>query len=314
MAMSDAAVSFSVIPAGHQVRLEDRVSYAYLEYAKLIQDRTGVVALCDEEGELRRQSVQIPVGSLALLMLGPGTSISSSALTSCTRAGATVLFSGGGGVPAYTTAAPLTSSARWAIAQAKLVSNERYQREAALTLYKRQFGLEDMSGGSIRTMRGMEGQRMRILYKQLAQRYRVKGFKRKVDSTDDVNVALNIANSILYGCAASACAAIGVSPALGIIHRGDSRSLLFDLADLYKPSIALPTAFSVAGSEDVPLKVRTQIRKAIVSHRMLEGMLDALMTVLTPHLPGREDDRLIGDTAGDEVPGHLQYGTDLSED
>lgn len=310
MSLSDDAIAFSVIPAGQQVRLEDRISYAYLEYAKVVQSRTGVVAIHDDEGTLRKRTIQVPVGSLALLILGPGTTISHAAATSCTRAGATILFGGGGGVPAYTTATPLTSSARWAIAQARLVSNERHQREAALILYKKQFGMEDMPGGSIRTMRGIEGQRMRLLYKQLAQKHKISGFKRDVSATDGVNIGLNLANSMLYGCAASACAAIGVNPALGIIHRGDARSLLFDLADLYKPRVTLPVAFVSAKSEDVPSAVRKAIRKAIVSEGLLVGMLDALMEVLTPHLPSREDDRLIGDTLTSEMVGHTQYGKD----
>ncbi len=33
-------------------------------------------------------------------MLGPGTSISAAAATSCTRSGTTIMFTGGGGVPA----------------------------------------------------------------------------------------------------------------------------------------------------------------------------------------------------------------------
>lgn len=308
MAMSESAVAFSVIPAGQQVRLEDRVSYVYFEHANVVQDRTGVVAYSTDEGEISRRAIQVPVGSLAVIILGPGTSITQAAATSCARAGATVLFSGGGGVPAYTAATPLTSSARWAIAQANLVSNERHQRNAAMKLYKKQFGMEDMVGGTIRSMRGIEGQRMRKLYRQLAQRHGVSGFRRDVSALDGANVGLNIANSILYGCAASACAAIGVNPALGVIHRGDARSLLFDLADLYKPTVTLPIAFEYHDAEDVPAQVRKAVRKAIVRDSILTGMLDALMSVLSPHLPSRDDDRLIGDTLTAEVEGHTQYG------
>lgn len=309
MAMSDDAVAFSVIPPGQQVRLEDRVSYVYLEHSSIAQDRTGVVAYSSDQDGMVRQEIQIPVGSLALIILGPGTSITHAAATSCTRAGATILFAGGGGVPAYTLATPLTSSARWSIAQAKLVSNVRFQRDAAMTLYKRQFGMEDQIGGSIRSMRGIEGQRMRLLYRQLAKQHGVTGFKRNVEAEDGVNIGLNIANSIMYGCAASACAAIGVNPALGIIHRGDARSLLYDLADLYKPTVTLPIAFECANADDVPFAVRRAVRKALVRDDILVGMLDALMEVLRPHLPDRDDDRLIGDVLGEEVPGHVQYGS-----
>ena len=157
-------------------------------------------------------------------------------------------------------------------------------------------------------MRGLEGRTMRNRYQELARKHGVQGFRRDVKSEDAVNASLNVINSILYGCAAAACAAISVNPALGVIHRGDSRSLLFDLADLYKASTALPVAFAAAQKENAVEAARGQLRAAIHKERMLEGMLGALMEILTPHLPSRDDDRLIDD-AGEEVEGHRQYGT-----
>ena len=124
-----------------------------------------------------------------------------------------------------------------------------------------------------------------------------------------VNVSLNLANSILYGCAGAACSAIGVNPALGIIHRGNVRSLLFDLADLYKPTMTIPLAFSATTAEDPLIFVRRKIRAAIFEKHVVVRMLDALMQVLSPHLPRRDDDRLIG-SVGEEVSGHIQYGKD----
>ena len=44
MAYSEEALAFSTIPTKDQVRLEDRVSYLYLEYCQVRQDRTGVIA------------------------------------------------------------------------------------------------------------------------------------------------------------------------------------------------------------------------------------------------------------------------------
>lgn len=309
MSYSEEALAFSTIPTDHQVRLEDRVSFLYLEYCVVRQDKTGVIAYGGdtEKGVIAGKRVQLPVSGLSVLMLGPGTSITQPAITSCTRAGTTVMFTGGGGVPAYSHATPLTSSARWAIAQARLVAQEKNQRAAALVLYKKQLGIEHMPGGNITAMRGLEGRAIRNLYRDTAKKYRISGFRRQVDADDNVNMALNIANSILYGCAAAACAAIGVNPALGIIHRGDARSLLFDLADLYKPSLSIPVAFSCHSSSDLAEDVRAGVRKELVKQQVLKGMLQTLMEVLTPHLPERDDDRLISDR-GEEVEGHTQYG------
>ncbi|QOR47682.1 type I-E CRISPR-associated endonuclease Cas1 [Trueperella pecoris] len=307
MAYSEEALAFSTIPVNHQIRLEDRISYLYLEYTTIRQDKTGVVAYSREDDEDIRQTIQIPAAEIAVIVLGPGTSISHAAMVSCARAGATVVFGGGGGMSAYTVATPLTTSSKWAIAQARLVSNEARQRDAAKLLYQKQFGLDEVDGMSIAVMRGIEGRTMRNLYRDLAKRYKVANFHRDTTSDDNVNAGLNLANSLLYGCAAAACAAIGVSPALGVIHRGNQRSLLFDLADTYKPSLSIPIVFKHAHDPEAMASIRREIRAAFVSQGVLEGMLSTLMEILSPHLPDRDDDRLIGGR-NHEVAGHTQYG------
>lgn len=110
----------------------------------------------------------------------------------------------------------------------------------------------------------------------------------------------------LYGGAASACAALGVNPALGIIHRGDHRSLLFDLADIYKATLLMPIAFQVA-SEVQPLEyARKTLRQQLYKKRVLGEMLKTLMEVFAPLLPTADGDRLIDDDG--EAAGHKQYG------
>lgn len=71
MAYSNEALAFSQIPPSHQIRLEDRISFAYLERANVIQDRTGVVALSQIDGRNTRRSIQIPVGGISVLYLDP---------------------------------------------------------------------------------------------------------------------------------------------------------------------------------------------------------------------------------------------------
>ena len=308
VAYSEGALAFSTIPADHQVRLEDRVSYLYLEKAAIRQDKIGVVAYSSSDDQQLMRRIQLPVSGLAVLMLGPGTSISAAAATSCSRAGTTVMFTGGGGVPSYSHSTPLTTSARWAIAQARLSASETKQRKAAVILYSIQLGLDlDAETQSISVMRGLEGQYMKTLYKNLAKKHNIKNFRRQVTHDDPINQGLNLANSILYGCAASACAALGINPALGIIHRGDARSLLFDLADLYKPTISIPAAFECSKEDDHLPALRRQMRSAIYRKEVLKDMLNVLMKILEPHLPERIDDRLIAGR-GEEVPGHTQYG------
>ncbi len=305
MSYSENALAFATLPVSHQVRLEDRVSFAYIDKAVVYQGRTGVWVAQSDDGENVKYQIQLPVGGIAVLALGPGTSISHPAMMSLARSGTTVMFAGGGGNNAYAAATPLTSSSRWAIAQAHLISDIEKTQEAAIIMYKQQLGIEMMPGGSINTMRGLEGRTIRDLYRALAKKHKIGSFRREVAADDPVNSGLNLGNSIMYGCAAAACTAIGVNPALGIIHRGNRRSLLFDLADLYKPSVTIPLAFESAGEEDPMATVRQGVRQAIHKQKILAGMVSTLMGVLSPHLPDRDDDRIVGDDA--EASGHTNY-------
>lgn len=260
--------------------------------------------MSNDEGEKDRVRIQLPVGGIAVLALGPGTSITQPAVMSLTRSGTTIVFSGNGGFNAYAAATPITSSHRWAIAQAHLIADEDATTAATVLLYKRQLGLGILPGSTVNSMRGIEGRTIRDLYKQLARKHKIQGFKRDTASDDPVNNGLNMGNAIMYGCAAAACTSIGLSLSLGIIHRGNSRSLIFDLADLYKPSVTIPIAFQSIGDEDPMASVRRSVRSAIPQEHpgrnagCAHGGTDALS-------PLRDDDRII--SADGEVSGHTNY-------
>lgn len=319
MNYSENARAFSRIPVASQVRLEDRVSYLYLEHAQVVQNRTGVWAVREGEpnpdghrtpGGASKEQVQIPVGGICVVMLGPGTSVTQPAMTSMANSGATVLFTGGGGVSTYAAAVPLTSSARWAHAQARMWADEKSLIAAARHLYLTRFSVFPADvNASLNAMRGLEGRLVRDTYQSCARNAGQKYFKRDPTADDPVNVSLNVANGILYGCAASACAALAVNPALGIIHRGNARALLFDLADVYKTTLSIPAAFR-ASNEPNPLEaVRKDVRAQIHRRKLMPAMVGLLCEVLAGHLDGtNRGDQLIGD--GTLVPGHVNYAPD----
>jgi len=312
---SDKALAFNRIPVADQVRLEDRVSFLYLEYSQVVQDRTGVWAIRDAgpgpDGDRAtgpdKERVQVPVGGICVIMLGPGTSVTQPAMTSMANSGATVMFTGGGGVPAYASAVPLTSSSRWAQAQARMWTNETALIAAARQLYLTRFpGFPAGVAVSLNAMRGLEGRMVRDCYQLCARNAGQKYFKRDPTADDAVNTALNVANGILYGCASSACATLAVNPALGIIHRGNSRALLFDLADVYKTTISIPAAFRAANEDDPIGAVRKDVRVQIHKKGLMPAMVALLCDILADHLDGGDGgDQLMGD--GGLVPGHTNY-------
>lgn len=306
MAYSPTALQFASVGAVDQVRLSDRVSFLYLEYSQIVQGRTGVLALQSEGDEQIHSEIQIPVGSIAVLMLGPGTSITQPASATLAAAGTTVMFTGGGGIHTHASAKPLTTSARWAEAQAHLWASHRNRLLAARTLYGARIGGNMVMpiDAKLATLRGLEGQMMKAEYKRLAIKNRVS-FRRDSQAGDPVNIGLNIGNSILYGVASSVCSALSLNPALGIIHQGNVRALFYDLADVYKQGITLPIAFDSAKEADPAMYVRRTVRKAISQRQVLHHMLSLTMQILTPHLGGVDGDVLLGDKG--TVAGHTNY-------
>jgi CRISPR-associated protein Cas1 len=209
--MIEFDTAFGKLPPAKQSRFEDRVSFLYLDHRKITQDSFGVVAWgTDSSGELSKDVLQIPVGGLAFLALGPGTSITNAAMTSATRYGCVVAFVTGGAVSANSIISPLTSSSKWAIAQAKVVSNDTLARKVAKEFYFKQFGVDSFAG-SIAQMRAIEGSLMKKAYAAEAKRNKIVNFRRNSKSEDNVNVALNICNSILYGISAAAVGALGMN-------------------------------------------------------------------------------------------------------
>lgn len=321
MTYSEKARAFSRIPVADQVRLEDRVSFLYLEYAVVVQDRTGVWAIREGEPDTsgqrppgpEKERIQIPVGGICVVMLGPGTSVTQPAMTSMANSGATVMFTGGGGIPSYAAAVPLTTSSRWAHAQARMWADEAALIAAARKLYLNRFPVFPVRINiSLNSMRGMEGRLVRDTYQLCARNAGRKYFKRDPTADDPINAALNVANGILYGCASSACATLSINPALGIIHRGNSRALLFDLADVYKTTISIPAAFRAADEADPIAAVRKDVRAQIHKRHLLPAMVALVCDLLAEHLDGADrGDQLLGE--GSIVPGHTNYAPESDQ-
>lgn len=123
-------------------------------------------------------------------------------------------------------------------------------------MYRMRFDDDVPDGTTLEQLRGMEGQRMKALYRILAQQHDIGRFRRNYhptqwDQQDPVNLALSSANTRLYGIVHAALLALDCSPALGFVHTGTQHAFVYDLADLYKAH-----AFSELGKRRVPLHVR----------------------------------------------------------
>jgi CRISP-associated protein Cas1 len=306
MGYSQAALNLRRPAVVDLPRLSDRITFLYLDMVRVVQEDTGVTAW-DESGA----AIPVPSAGLSVLLLGPGSSITSPAASTLFRNGTTLIYAGSGGSAFSPTPRPLTARAQWAQAQARMWASPENRRQVARTLFARRFpALEWPDTAPISMMRGLEGSEVRRAYKAAAKKAGLSGWRRETDTTkaaDPVNPLPNLANSILYGAALAACSALGLNPALGAIHQGAASALLFDLADMHKTRSSIPLAFSAAGAVDAPARVRRGMRDYLIKNKVLQRDIELLVEILTPFLEEDPGDVLLDD--GDHpVPAGKNFG------
>jgi CRISPR-associated protein Cas1 len=228
------------------IPLKDRSAIIFLQYGQLdVID--GAFVLVDQNGV----RVQIPVGGLACLMLEPGTRVSHAAVVLCAQVGCLLIWVGEGGVRLYSAGQPGGARADRLLFQARTALDETARLNVVREMYRRRFGETPPSRRSVEQLRGMEGVRVRELYKLLAQRHGVEWKARRYEpetwlSADIPNRCLSSATACLYGLCEAAILAAGYAPAIGFLHRGKPQSFVYDMADLYKFETVVPAAFATA--------------------------------------------------------------------
>lgn len=269
----------SEVPITRQLtsRVEDRISFLYAEKCT-VNRHDNALTLSDYRGV-----VHVPATTLASLLLGPGTKISYAAMALLGDSGVTVVWVGEKGIRYYASGRSLAKSSRMAMAQAEIVTNQRRRLACARQMYALRFPGEDVSALTMAQLRGREGARMKKIYAANAERTGVFWQRRSYnpndfESGDPINRALTAANAALYGVAHAVIVSLGFNPALGIVHDGTDRALVYDLADLYKAEITIPSAFDAVAQYkgDASKNVRFMVRDAVVKSRLIPRMVKDL--------------------------------------
>lgn len=289
-------------------RIGDRVAFLFLDKMRIEQGRTGLEGWSRDEVTGQPVRTIIPVAQLAVLCLGPGTSVTGPAMTTLYRAGTSVVFTGADGMVAYASARPLASDGRWAAAQARLFSDPPSRLAAARLLYQARFPDDALPAGApLASLRGLEGHRVKSTYRLLAAQHKQLGFKRvTLGATDPVNVCLNRANSLLYGVALAVTGALGLSPSLGVIHQGATGAFLYDLADVFKATVSIPAAFEAAGDKQPFNQIGRLVRRHLHELQVLPEMFSLTQTLLRGFLDDDDGmDQLLDDHGF--VPGLINW-------
>ena len=240
-------------------KVRDGLSYLYLEHGR-IERTQKAVEFFDKAGR-----VMVPAAALALLMLGPGTSITHEAIKTLADNGCLVMWCGEGAVRFYAQGMGETHKGYRLIRQAELMTNPAKRLQVVRRMYQFRFAEELSQDLSLEQIRGMEGARVRRAYAEAARRYRVLWFGRNYDrgqwqAADPINRALSTANACLNGLCHAAIVSAGYSPGLGFIHTGKQLSFVYDVADLYKARLTVPLAFRLTAES--PFKLETRVRHA----------------------------------------------------
>ncbi|WP_197048390.1 type I-E CRISPR-associated endonuclease Cas1e [Streptosporangium roseum] len=301
-------------------RISDSLSFLYAEAVRIVQDDTGVCAQVESSQGTDR--VYIPTAALACILLGPGTSITQPAMATIARHGTSLVCVGAGGVRSYAGIMPASLTTAWLEKQVRAWADDKSRLEVAVRMYEARFGSASApTGVSLAQLRGMEGQRVKALYRLLATKHGIKRFKRNYDpdawdDQDPVNKALSGANSCMYGVVHAAVLALGCSPALGFVHSGTQMAFVYDVADIYKARITIPLAFSLHASEDPEREARRRLREDFRAFKLMPQIVADIQALIDPSeerlsLTDRKSDLVhLWDPQAGALPAGVNYGSE----
>ena len=264
------------------IPMKERVSMIFVWYGR-IDVKDGAFVVIDKNG-IRKH---IPVGSVACIMLEPGTRVSHAAVRLAAQVGTLLVWVGEAGVRLYASGQPGGARSDRLLYQAKLELDDELRLKVVRKMYEIRFGEPAPAKRSVEQLRGIEGARVRKTYQLLAKRYGVNWKGRRYDPKDwakgDVaNRCVSAATACLYGITEAAILAAGYAPAVGFIHTGKPLSFVYDIADIYKFDTVVPEAFKIAAKSPVNpdkavrLACRDIFRETKILKKIIPGIEDVL--------------------------------------
>ncbi|WP_263078978.1 type I-E CRISPR-associated endonuclease Cas1e [Endozoicomonas sp. Mp262] len=265
------------------IPIKDRVSMVFVYFGRIDVKEGAFVVLDEVHGERKH----IPVGSVACIMLEPGTRVSHAAVKLAATTGTLLIWVGEAGVRLYSAGQPGGARSDKLLYQAKLALDEDLRLKVVRKMFEIRFGEAAPARRSVDQLRGIEGARVRKTYQLMAKQYGVKWQGRKYDPKDwaagDIaNQCISAATSCLYGVTEAAVLAAGYAPAIGFLHSGKPLSFVYDIADLYKFDTVVPVTFQTAAKNPVHPEraVRIACRDAFRTTKLLKKIIPMIEEVL----------------------------------
>lgn len=234
--------------------------------------------------------LQVPHQAVSMILLGPGSSVTHDALRLLARHGTLMAAVGQDGVRTYTAPPLLPDRSDVARRQAELWGNPRRRISVARHMYALRLG-EVLPHRDLDTLRGIEGARVKAIYRLMAEKYGIEWEGRRYDrsnpnAADIANQAINHAATAVQGAAAIAVQSLAAIPQLGFIHEDSGQAFVLDIADLFRDSITLQIAFAAArksinGDETtIDRLVRREASTVFRKQDVIPAMIDKIKLVL----------------------------------
>ncbi|SAK77553.1 CRISPR-associated endonuclease Cas1 [Caballeronia catudaia] len=261
-------------------------------------DRHGLLWL--ERGELSvidgclhfasgRHVDQIPHQSVSMILLGPGSSVTHDALRLLARHGTLLAAVGVDGVRTYTAPPLMADRSDIARRQAELWGSPRRRISVARHMYALRLG-EVFPHRDLDTLRGIEGARVKTIYRLRAQQFGIDWDGRRYDRTnpdaaDLPNQAINHAATAVQAAAAIAVQALAAIPQLGFIHEDSGQAFVLDIADLFRDDVTLSIAFAAVkeaerSDQTIDRLVRREAARVFRKKAVIAVMIDRVKQVL----------------------------------
>ena len=137
-----------ILPQLKPIPIKERLSVLFIQYGRLdVID--GAFVLVDKNGV----RTHIPVGSVACLMLEPGTRVSHAAVTLASRVGCLLVWVGEAGVRLYASGQPGGARADRLLYQAKLALDDTARLKVVRKMYELRFKEKTPAKRSVEQLR-----------------------------------------------------------------------------------------------------------------------------------------------------------------
>lgn len=234
--------------------------------------------------------LQVPHQAVSMILLGPGSSVTHDALRLLARHGTLMAAVGQDGVRTYTAPPLLPDRSDVARRQAELWGNPRRRISVARHMYALRLG-EVLPHRDLDTLRGIEGARVKAIYRLMADKFGIPWEGRHYDrgnpaAADMPNQGINHAATAVQGAAAIAVQALAAIPQLGFIHEDSGQAFVLDIADLFRETVTLQIAFTAAkksinGDETtIDRLVRREASSVFRKQDVIASMIDKIKLVL----------------------------------